>query len=51
MIGLMVVFVVIINFFVLLGYAVASPVGRRHPGTPSMYSQEPDPDDRKYDYR
>lgn len=51
LIGSMIVVVVIINFFVLVGYALASPTGRRRPGTPSMYSQDPDPDDQKYNYR
>lgn len=51
MIGLMVVIVVIINFFVLVIYGLFSSTGRRRPGTPSMYSAEPDPDDRTYDYR
>ncbi len=50
-IGLMVVVVIIINFFVLIGFALVSPMGRRRPGTPSMYSQDPDPDDQKYNYR
>jgi Na+-driven multidrug efflux pump len=51
LIGLIFVIVVIINFFVLIGFAIASPVGRRRPGTPSLHSSDPDPDDRKYDYR
>ena len=51
LIGSMVIIVVIINFFVLLGYGLASPAGRRRPGTPSMHSSEPDPDDQKLDYR
>jgi len=50
-IGLMVVIVVAINFIVLVAYGLLSPAGRRRPGTPSMYSQDPDPDDHKYDYR
>lgn len=50
LIGLTVVVVIIINFFVLVGYGIASPAGRRRPGTPSLHSSDPDPDDRKYDY-
>ena len=50
MVGSMVVIIVIINFFVLLGYAFFSPTGRRRPGTAYMYSPDPDPDDRKFDY-
>ena len=45
-----VVIIVIINFFVLLGFAFFSPSGRRRPGTSYMYSSDPDPDDKKYDY-
>lgn len=51
LIGSMIVIVIVINFFVLLGFGLASPAGRRRPGTPSMYSSEPDPDDQKYNYR
>jgi multisubunit Na+/H+ antiporter MnhB subunit len=50
LIALMIVIVVIISFFVLIGYAIASPVGRRRPGTPSLHSADPDPDDHKFDY-
>ena len=49
--GLVVVLVVAINFVVLVVYGLFSPIGRRRPGTPSMYSADPDPDDHKYDYR
>lgn len=42
--------IIIINFFVLLGYAFFSPTGRRRPGTSYHYSPDPDPDDRKFDY-
>ena len=49
--GTVLVFVMVINFFVLVGYSLVSPSGRRHPGTPSQYSPDPDPDDRKFDYR
>ena len=50
-IGLVVVLVVAINFVVLVIYGLFSPTGRRRPGTPSMYSADPEPDDHKYDYR
>ena len=50
-IGVTVVIVVAINFLVLVTYGLLSPTGRRRPGTPSMYSEDPDPDDHKYDYR
>lgn len=48
--GLVVVLVVAINFLVLVIYGLFSSIGRRRPGTPSMYSSDPDPDDHKYDY-
>ena len=50
-IGLVVVLVVAVNFVVLVIYGLLSPTGRRRPGTPSMYSADPDPDDHKFDYR
>ncbi len=49
--GSIFVFIIVVNFFVLIGYALASPGARRRPGTPSLYSSDPDPDDRKFDYR
>ncbi len=49
--GSMLIVIVIINFFVALGYAFFSPTGRRRSGTASLYSSDPDPDDQKYDYR
>ena len=50
-IGFTILIVIGINFFVLVGYSLFSPTGRRRPGTPSLYSSDPDPDDHKYDYR
>lgn len=50
-IALMIVLVVAINFVVLVVYSFFSAAGRRRPGTPSMYSADPDLDDHKYDYR
>jgi len=50
-IGFMIVIVVAINFVVLVLYGLFSSAGRRRPGTPSLYSADPDPDDHKYDYR
>lgn len=40
--------VVVMNFFLLLGYAFASSTGRTRPGTPSLESRNPDPLDKKY---
>ena len=51
LIGSMLVIVVVVNFFVLIGYGLISPSGRRRPGTPSLYSEDPDPDEQKYNYR
>lgn len=51
LIGAMVILVVAINFIVLVIYGLFSSTGRRRPGTPSMYSADPDPDDHKFDYR
>jgi hypothetical protein len=45
-----IVIVVIMNFFVLLGYGFSSASGRTRPGTPSMQSRNPDPNDKKYNY-
>ena len=49
--GTVLVIVIIVNFFVLIGYSLFSPRAKRRPGTPSMFSSDPDPDDRKFDYR
>ena len=49
--GLMIVIVVLIQFFVLLGYAFASPIGRIRPGDATLRSPEPDPNVDHYDYR
>jgi hypothetical protein len=43
-----VVIVVIMNFFVLLGYGFSSRTGRIRPGTPSLKSRNPDPNDKSY---
>jgi hypothetical protein len=48
--GLMVLIVFLTNFFVLIGYAFASPLGRVRPGKPSLRSQEADPNAERYDY-
>ena len=43
-----IVIVVIMNFFVLLGYGFTSRRGRIRPGTPSLRSRNPDPLDKEY---
>ena len=48
--ALILVAVVIMNIFLLLGYSMFSTTGRRRPGRPSLYSQDPDPDDNRYNY-
>lgn len=37
------IMVIFMQFFLILGYAFASPTGRQRPGTPSAYSSTPDP--------
>jgi ABC-type sugar transport system permease subunit len=37
------VLVAIMQFFLILGFAFASPVGRQRPGTPSAYTRTVDP--------
>lgn len=48
--GLIVLIVFLIQFFILLGYAFASPLGRLRPGDPSLRSREVDPNADHYDY-
>jgi hypothetical protein len=43
-----IIIVVIMNFFVLLGFGFTSRKGRVRPGTPSLRSRNPDPLDKKY---
>ncbi|HSM56909.1 MAG TPA: hypothetical protein VK879_12225 [Candidatus Sulfomarinibacteraceae bacterium] len=47
--GLILLIVIIMQFFLILGYAFASPAGRERPGTPSPYSSSYDP--MQDDYR
>jgi hypothetical protein len=49
--GVVIAIVFAVNFLILVGYAFFSAVGRRRPGTASLYSADPDPDDHRYDYR
>ena len=46
-----ILFVVVMNFFVLIGFAFSSSIGRTRPGTPSMITRNPDPTDSKYNYK
>lgn len=43
--GLMVIIVVVIQFFMLLGFMFANPRGRSRSGKASLHSWNPDPDD------
>lgn len=43
--ALMFIGVIIIQFFFIMGYMVASPVGRRRSGRPTLRSWNPDPND------
>lgn len=49
-IGFMAVIVLIMQIFVLIGYAFSSPAGRLRTGTPSAEARDPDPTANKYDY-
>lgn len=49
--ALIFVVVVAMNVLLLLGYSMFSTTGRRRPGRASLYSHDPDPDDRRFDYR
>ncbi|MGH2537992.1 MAG: hypothetical protein ACRDHL_11405 [Candidatus Promineifilaceae bacterium] len=48
--GFVTALVMLMQFFVLVGYAFASPLGRMRPGRPSLRSPKPDIEDR-YFYR
>jgi len=48
--GFTLTLVIAIQFFILVGYGLASPAGRRRPGKATAYSSDPDPLD-KYYYR
>lgn len=47
-VGLILVGVFILQFFFVLGYAFASPQGRRPTGKASIRAQDPDPLENKY---
>jgi uncharacterized membrane protein len=44
------VILILIQFVVLIGYAVASPKAKIRPGTPTTYSSDPDPYDQTFKY-
>lgn len=50
-IGFMVLIVIVIQFFVVLGYAFASPTGRLRPGRATLHSRDPDPNADHFDYQ
>lgn len=41
--GLVLIAVIVLQFFFVLGYVVASPAGRERMGRPTPYSKNPDP--------
>lgn len=41
--------VIVMQFFLLIGFAFSSSEGRRRPGTPSLHSRNKDPLDNKFD--
>ena len=47
--GTMLIIVVIIQFFVSIGFALGSPEGRRKTGKPSMHSRLKDPNDSQWE--
>lgn len=46
--GVMLIFVIIMQFILFLAFAWASPEGRRRPGRASLHSRHKDPFDRGY---
>jgi hypothetical protein len=46
--GFTLVIVVAVQFFILVGYGLASPVGRQRPGKATAFSKDPDPLDKFY---
>ncbi len=46
--GLMAIIVVAMQFFMLIGFAVASPTARARPGTPTPFAKDPDPYEPKF---
>ena len=47
-VGLMAIIVVVMQFFMLIGFAVASPTARARPGTPTPFAKDPDPYEPKF---
>ena len=48
--GIMVLIVIFMQFFVLIGYGLFSVAGKRRPGEASLYSSEPDPEEDIFRY-
>lgn len=46
--GMILIFVLVMQMFLALGFAIASPEGRRKTGKPSLYSRNKDPFDNHY---
>jgi ABC-type sugar transport system permease subunit len=46
--GMVLVIVMVMQFFFIFGYMLVSPEGRTRPGDASAYSREPDPLDQEY---
>lgn len=47
--GVMLIIVVIIQFFVSIGFTLGSPEGRRKTGKPSLHSRVKDPNDSQWE--
>lgn len=46
--GAILVFVIVMQFFFIFGFAFFSNTGRTRPGSPSLVSRDPDPLDKEY---
>lgn len=46
--GVILAFVIVMQFFFVFGFAFFSNIGRVRPGTPTLISRDPDPLDKEY---
>ena len=52
LVGMILVFVIIMQFFFILGFVIINPLGRVRPGRPSMRKSVADPlEENRYDHR
>lgn len=50
-IGIMLLIVIFMQFFILIGYGIFSMAGRRRPGEASLYTTDPDPEEGIYRHK